>query len=84
MITNHCRSLGKNYQKVRERIGCSKSVRPSTAIYIIYITQTNFEHHFSQLFLVKLFYRGGPFIKNVPFVETRKMSYIFKIGEQSL
>jgi len=31
-----------------------------------------------------LFYRDGPLIKIVCFVETRKKCYILKIGEQSL
>ena len=52
-------------------------------IYYIYITQTDFEHHISQLFESELFYRDGPFINNVSFVETRKKFCIFKIGEQS-
>ena len=36
--------------EIIEKIGCSKSVRPSTVIYIIYISRTDFEHIFSQLF----------------------------------
>ena len=31
--------------EIIEKIVCSKSVRPSTVIYIIYITWTDFKHH---------------------------------------
>ena len=51
-------------------------------LYITYITRTDFEQHFSQLFRVRV--RDGDFIKNVSFVEKRKKCYISKIGEQSL
>ena len=47
-------------------------------------TWSYFEQHFSLLFLVRVIYRDGPFIRNVSFVETRKKCFIFKIGEQSL
>ena len=46
-------SIKQLWLKIIEKIGCSKSVRPSTVIYIIYITRTDFEHHFSQLFRVR-------------------------------
>ena len=44
-------------------------------IYHIYIGRTDFEHHFLNYFESELFYRDGPFLKNVVFVETRKLIY---------
>ena len=46
-------SIKQLWLEIIEKIGCSKSVGPSTVIYIVYITRTNFEHHFSQLFPVR-------------------------------
>ena len=40
--------------KITEKKRCSKSFRLSTVIYIIFITRTDFEHHFSQLFRVRI------------------------------
>ena len=40
--------------EIIEKIGCSKSVRPSIVIYIMYILRTDFEHSFSQLFRVRV------------------------------
>jgi len=40
--------------------------------------------YFLDYFESELFYRDGPFIISVSFVETQKTCYIFKIGEQSL
>ena len=65
-------SIKQLFLKIVEKIGCSKSVRPSIVIYIIYITRTDFEHHFSYLF-----HRDGPFIKMFFFCwDTKKMLYI--------
>jgi len=40
--------------EIIEKIWCSMSVRPSTATYITYIKRTDFEHHFPQLFRVRV------------------------------
>ena len=40
--------------EIVKKIGCSKSVWSNIVIYIIYITRTDFEHHFSQLFWVRV------------------------------
>ena len=37
-------SIKQLWLEIIGRIGCSKSVQPSTVTYIIYITQTDFEH----------------------------------------
>ena len=37
-------SIKQLWLEINEKIGCSKSVRPSTVIYIIYVTRTDFEH----------------------------------------
>jgi len=67
------------------KIGCTKSVRPSTVIYIIiYITRTDFAHHFSLLFRVRVVLSRWTFWKNIFFVETPEKIYILEIGEQSL
>ena len=49
-----------------------------------YIYRRTLSTIFLNYFASQLFYRDGPFIINVSFVETRKKCYIFKIGEQSL
>jgi len=52
---------------------CSKSVRVIFVIYITVLGRTDFEHPiFSIVSSQSFFYRDGPFIKNVSFVETRK------------
>ena len=54
-------------------------------IFITVLGRIDFGHPiFSIISNEKLFYRDGPFIKNVSFVGTRKKCYIFKISEQSL
>ena len=56
-------------------------------IYNIYkSTQSDWlwASYFLEYFESELFYRDGPFIKNVSSVETRKKCYIFEIGELSL
>ena len=63
--------------EIIEEIGCSKSVRPSTVIYIIYITRSDFEHHFSQLFLIRVILSRWTFYKKCFFCwDTKKMLYI--------
>ena len=46
-----------------EKMGCSKSVRPSTVIHHIYITQTDFEHYFYHLFRVRVVWSKWTFHK---------------------
>ena len=75
-------SIKQLWLEIIEKIGCSKSVRPSTIIYIIYRTRTDFEHHFFQLFRVRVVL--SKWTENVSFVGVRKKCYIFKIVEQSL
>ena len=62
----------------------SKSVRPSTVIYTIYITRTDFEHHFSQLFRIRVVLSRWTFHKYVSFGGTRKKCDIFHIGKQGI
>ena len=50
-------------------------------IYIIKITLLGRTLNY---FESKLFYRDGPFTKNVSFVGARKKCYIFENGEQTL
>ena len=56
-------SIKQFWLEIIEKIGCSKSVRPSTVIYIMYITRTDFEHHFSQLFRVRVVLSRWTFYK---------------------
>ena len=67
--------------KINEKIRCSKSVRPNTVIYIVYITRTDFEHLLSQLFRVRVVLWRRTFYKKKL---GHKKGSIFKIGEQSL
>ena len=63
--------------EIIEKRGCTKSVRPSTIIYIIYITRTDFEHHFSQLFRVRVVLSRWTFHKKCfLWWGTKKMLYI--------
>ena len=65
--------------EVIDKIGCSKSVRPSTVIYIIYIyiTRTDFEHNFNQLFRVRVVLSRWTFHEKCFFCwDTKKMLYI--------
>ena len=39
--------------EIIEKLGCSNSVRPSTVIYDIYITRTDFEHHFFSIISIQ-------------------------------
>ena len=60
-----------------EKRGCPKSVRPSTVIYIIYITPTDFEHHSSQILRVRVVLSRWTFYKKGFFRwDTKKMLYI--------
>ena len=78
-------SIKPLWLEIIEKRGCTKSVRPSTVIYIIYITRTDFVHPFFSIISSQSgFYRDEPFIKNVSFGGARKKCYVFKIGEQSL
>ena len=71
-------SLIQLWLEIIENIECSKAVWPSTVIYILYITRTDFEHHFSQLFFYEsvLFYRDELPIKMFLSLGTKKMLYI--------
>ena len=63
--------------EIIEKIGCSKSVRPSTVVYYIYITRTDFEHHFSQLFRIRVVLSRCTFYKKCFFCwGTKKMLLI--------
>ena len=69
--------------EIIEKIGCWKLVRPSTVRYYMYITRPYIEHHFSQLFLVRVVLSTWTFYKkNLLFGPEKNV--IFKIGEQSL
>ena len=61
--------------EIIEKIWCSKSVRLSTVIYILYITPTDFEHHFSQLFRVRVVLSKWTFYKKCFFWDTKKICY---------
>ena len=51
--------------------------RPSTLIYIIYITRTDFEHYFSQLFWVRVVLSRWTFYKKCLFRwDTKKVLYL--------
>ena len=70
-------SIKQLWLEIIEKIGCSKSVRPSTDIYIIYITRTDFEHHFPQLFRVRVILSKLSFHKKCFFLlRHEKMLYI--------
>ena len=83
-------SIKQLWLEIIEKIGCSKSVRPSTVTNYVYnmynSTRSDWRWapYFLNYFESGLFYWGRPFIKDVSFIETRKKCYIFKIGEQSL
>ena len=72
-------SIKQLWLEIIEKIGCSKSVQPSTVIYIIYKVRTDFEHHFLNYIESELFYWDEPFTKNVSFGGARKKCYIFKL-----
>ena len=70
-------SMKHLWLEIIEKIGCSKSVPPSTVIYVtIYITQTDFEHHSSWLFPVRVVLSRWTFLKKC-FIcsDTKKMLY---------
>ena len=75
-------SIKQLWLEIIEKIWCSQTVRPSTVIYVIYITRTEFEHHFSQLFLVRVVLSRWSFHKNVSFVE--KHLWTIPLGEWKL
>jgi len=60
-------SIKRIWLEIIEKIGCSESVQPSTVIYIINITRTDFEHHFSKIFRVRFVLSRWTFYKNVFF-----------------
>ena len=64
-----------------ENIGCSKSVQPSTVIYIIHVYNTDW---LWAPFWVTVVSSRWTFHKIHFFVDIRKKCYIFKTGEQSL
>ena len=73
-------SIKQLWIEIIEKIGCSKSVRPSTVVYIIYITWTYFEHHFSQLFRVRFVLSRWTFFK-IYFFRWDTRVIIFKFDE---
>ena len=66
-----------------EKIGCSKSVQPSTVNNYIYNTDWLWAPYFLNYFGSEMFYWDEPLKKNIFFVETQRKCYIFKIGELS-
>ena len=70
-------SIKQLWLEIIQKIGCSKWVRPSTVIFIIFITRTDFEHHFSQSFRVSVVLSRWTFYKKCFFCwDTKKISYI--------
>ena len=71
-------SIKQLWLEIIEKIGCSKSVRPSTVIYMFIILyhglslSTIFLHYFES----ELFYRDRPLIQNVPFIKTQKKLFV--------
>ena len=45
-------SIKQLWFEIIAKIGCSKSVQPSTIIYFMFIIRTDFQYYFSQLFRV--------------------------------
>ena len=70
-------SIKPLWLEIIEKKGCTKSVRPSTIIYIIYITRTDFEHHFSQLFRVRVVLSRWTFYKKCFFLLGHERNAIY-------
>ena len=78
-------SMKQLWLEIIEKIGCSKSVRSGTVIYIVYITRTDFVHPiFSIISSQSCFIEINLSSKMFLSVGHEKRCYIFKIGEQSL
>ena len=67
-------------KQIIEKVGCLKSVLSSTVIYIIYITRTDFEHHFSHSFEVRVVLSRWTLNNKKSFVcWNKKFFYILKM-----